>query len=159
MWGNLFWKKGFPAPLPKNFLTKEKVKISKHVGATVGRPFLYFCMYSLTTKCKYCIIKGRKRALREYGIFLSAVFICIFAGGVAHLLYHAAKREEFGIVFGQSPFLCMGRADIRAFNASFVNLGIFAWHFHWQKPQWEPTSRKGAHRTFGVCQSLVFVLF
>ena len=94
-----------------------------------------------------------------YGIFLSAVFICIFAGGVAHLLYHAAKREEFGTVFGQPPVLCVGRADICAFNASFVNFGIFVWHFHWQKPYRASALRKGYHYNLGVRQSLVFVLF
>ena len=43
MRGNLFREKGSPAPLPKSSLTKkEGQRHMKLVGATIGRPFLYF---------------------------------------------------------------------------------------------------------------------
>ena len=161
MRGNLSERNLFPRT-PSKKLSHKKGRLKTHEtrrGDHRSSIFCVFEMYFLTTKSKYCIIKGRKRVLLRYGIFLADIFICISAGGVAHLFCDAPKREE-SRPFPRQPFLlCVGRADLRAFDVGISFACIFVRYWNWEVASRKTAKSQSTYYTFGVRESLIFVLF
>ena len=161
MWGKLSERNLFPRT-PSQKLSHKKGRLKTHEtrrGDHRSPVFCVFEMYFLTFCGKYCIIKGRKRVLLRYGIFLADIFICISAGGVAHLLCSAPKREELSPFSRQSFLLCVGRADLRAPHACLSFAGVLVRCWNWKMASRKTAQSKSAYYTFGVCEPLIFVLF
>ena len=161
MRGNLSERNLFPRTSSKK-LSRKKERLKIHEtrrGDHRSSIFCVFEMYFLTTKSKYCIIKGRKRVLLWYGIFLVDIFICISAGGVADLFCGAPKREEPSTFSLQSFLLCVGRADLRATHACIPLACVSVWCWNREVASRKTAKSQSAYYTFGVCEPLIFVLF
>ena len=150
-----FYPNGNSANHKKGRLKTHETRRGDHRSSI----FCVFEMYFLTFCGKYCIIKGRKRVLLRYGVFLADIFICISAGGVAHLFCGTPKREESRAFSRQSFLLCVGRADLRAPHACLSFAGVLVRHGTWEVASRKTAKSQSTYHTFGVREPLIFVLF